>query len=335
MKALKVILPVAGSGTRLRPHTLTNPKVLLRVAGKPILGYIMKELLNHPISEVIFIVGHLGKQIESYIKENFQLKTRFVYQKEQLGLGHAVYLTKDFVKPDEEILILLGDTIFEINLNDVIKSEKSLIGVKEVENPSRFGVVKLVDGKVEGFVEKPKKFISNLAIVGIYYLKESGALLEALEENIQKGKKTKGEFQLTDGLQQLIEKGYEIGIFPVEGWFDCGKPETLLATNRHLLKRYHRGVRINGSVIIPPVFIGKDTVIKRSVIGPYVSVANGCEIIDSIIKNSILNTNALVKMSILSNSIMGESAIVNGGFQSLNVGDFSQIVQNLIEKRDE
>ncbi|MBA7599494.1 Bifunctional protein GlmU [subsurface metagenome] len=327
MKGLKVILPVAGSGTRLRPHTHTRPKVLLGVAGKPILGHIMEEIIKLPVSEVIFIVGHLGKQIESYITSNFRVKTRFIFQKEQKGLGHAIYLTKEFIESDDDLIIILGDTIFEVNLNDIIKSKMSIIGVKEVENPSRFGVVQLKDGKVKGFVEKPEKFISNLAIVGIYFIKQPKELLNGLEEIIKNGLQTRGEFQLTDGLQSLVEKGHEIGIFPVEGWFDCGKPETLLATNQHLLEKYHKEVTIKGSFIIPPVLIGKDVKIKRSIIGPYVSIEAGCRIDDSIIKNSIIYSNSSVSMSILFDSIIGEFVTVKGSLQSLNAGDFPQIVQ--------
>ena len=327
MKDLKVVLPVAGSGTRLRPHTFTKPKVLLEVAGKPILGYIMEEIINLPISEVIFIVGHFSDQIESYIKSNFNVKSSFIVQKEQQGLGHAIYLTKDYFKPDDEMLIILGDTIFEVNLNEIIKSRISLVGVKEIENPSRFGVVKLEKEKVTGFVEKPKEFVSNLAIVGIYYIKQPHELLNGLEEIIQKGIQRKGEFQLTDGLQSLVEKGYKIDIFPVKGWFDCGKPEALLTTNQHLLEKYYKELKKEDSLIIPPVFIGEDAVVKRSIIGPHVSVGAFCRIEDSVVKNSILYTKSSVLMSILSDSIIGESAIIKGVFQSLNVGDFSQTIQ--------
>mgnify|MGYP001057153855 CR=1 FL=1 len=330
MKNLKVILPVAGSGTRLRPHTFTTSKVLLMVAGKPILGHIMETVQHLPASEFIFITGHLGKQIETYIKNSFRIKAHFIEQKEQLGLGHAIYLAKDYIEPNDDILILLGDTILDINLNEVVKSKDSLVGVKEVNDPSRFGVVELVDKKVKGFIEKPDRFVSNLAIVGIYFIKEAGTLFEALEEIIRKDLRTRGEFQLTDGLQTLIEKGNKISAFPVEGWFDCGKPETLLATNKYLLKKYGKEQNIAGSLIIPPVFIGENVKIERSILGPYVSVGENCYISDSIIKNSIVNINATVKTSILINSIIGESALVNGGFESLNVGDFSQIVQNLV-----
>ncbi len=331
MKGLKVILPVAGSGTRLRPLTLTIPKVLLRVAGKPILAHIIEKIIDLPLNEVIFIVGHLGEQIEEYVKDNFRFRTRFIYQKEQLGLGHAIYLTKDFVEPDDDLLILLGDTIFETSLSEVVKSEKSLIAVKEMENPSRFGVVQLDGAKVVGFVEKPEKFVSNLAIVGIYFIKGSDIFLQGLEENIKNDIKTKGEFQLTDGLQSLVGKGAEIGIFPVEGWCDCGKPETLLATNQYLLEKYHIKKKIGGSLIIPPVLIEKDTIIKSSIVGPYVSVAEGCKIIDSIVKNSILNTNASIRTSILVDSIIGESAIVKDGLKSQKGGNFCQIDQNLMK----
>jgi len=310
VKSLKVILPVAGIGKRLRPHTLTTPKVLLKVAGRPIISYLMEEIVKIPSPELIFIIGHLGKEVEQYIKENYRVKTSFIYQEEQLGLGHAVYMAKKFVKEEDEILILLGDTVFEFDLLKIVNGKQSLVGVKQVENPSRFGVVQLKENKVFNFVEKPEKLVSDLAIVGIYYIKNAGELFQSLGELLEQGRKTKGEFQLTDGLQSLVNRGHEIGVFPVEGWYDCGKPETLLATNKHLLEKHSVKVKIQGSVVTQPVFIEKSADIKKSIIGPFVSIGNDCKVNDSVVRNSIVYDNAEVKNSVVENMVVGKSEVI-------------------------
>jgi glucose-1-phosphate thymidylyltransferase len=312
MGTVKAILPVAGIGTRLRPHTISKPKVLLEVAGKPILGYIMEEISHLPIEEVIFIIGNMGDQIKKYISENFNIKTRFVLQKEQQGLGHAIYLAYDQIKPEDDILIVLGDTIFDTDLKEVIQSTRSRIGVKEVENPKRFGVVTLENDRITGFVEKPDTPVSNLAIVGIYFIKNSKELFSALEEIIKNKKRTKGEFQLTDALQRLVETGHDFGVFPVQGWFDCGKQETLLSTNQYLLNKYSREISIEGSIIIPPVHIGLETTVSSSIIGPYVSVGDHCTIKRSILRNSIIYSNTAISSSILTDTLTAESSTLQG-----------------------
>ncbi|TET17939.1 MAG: nucleotidyl transferase [Candidatus Cloacimonadota bacterium] len=326
MENIIAVLPVAGFGKRLRPHTLTKAKVLLTIAGKPILSYIIDELLNLPINEFIFIVGHCGKQIETFIQDNYSLNAQFVYQEEQRGLGHAVYLSKDFIEPDDDMLIILGDTLFEADLTAIIASDISLIGVKEVKDPSRFGVVQMKQDRVQNLVEKPNKPPSNLAIVGIYFIKQSMQLIQALEYTISRGITTKGEIQLTDALHYLVQQGNQMSVFKVQGWFDCGKPETLLATNRYLLEKYHHTTAIEGSPVKPPVFIGNGVTIEGSTIGPFVSISDGCIIEDTIISNSIVYDNSVIKSCNLVNSIIGSSSVVKGANQMLNIGDFSTIV---------
>lgn len=332
MKKLKVILPVAGIGKRLRPHTLNKPKVLLKVAGKPIIGHILEGISDIAVEEIIFIVGYRGEQIESYVKENFSLKSRFINQEKQMGLGHAIYLTREYVESSDDLLILLGDTIFDTDMRRIIKSEESLIGVREVKNPSRFGVVKLDNNRITGFVEKPDRFVSNLAIVGIYFFKEPLMLFEALEEIIEEDIKTKGEYQLTDALQKIVDRKLRIGVYPVEGWFDCGKPETLLSTNRYLLEKYSERIEREDSKIFNPVYIGKDTLLEGSVVGPYAAIGDGCEIIDSKIENSIIDSNSTVKKCLLKNSIVGKNTFIKGKFDCLNVGDFSTVSTSEIRK---
>lgn len=322
---MRAVIPVAGVGTRLRPHTYTLPKVLLNVAGKPILGHILDALIQQGIDKATIVTGYMGKLIREYVKKNYHLDISFVSQKDMLGLGHAIWLAKETFQ-SEPILIVLGDTIFDVNLKLAFDIGYSAIGVKEVEDPRRFGVVQInSNGFISKFVEKPEVFVSNKAIVGIYYIKNSDLLCECLDELISKDVKTKDEYQLTDALQMMLEKGENFKTFDVEGWYDCGKPETLLETNRYLLERMQLNYSIEKAIIIPPVYIGKNTTIAGSVIGPYTTVADNAIVIDSIIRNSIISDGASVSASLLENSIVGNNAIVNGHFNQLNVGNSSEI----------
>jgi len=327
---MKVIIPVAGIGKRLRPHTHTTPKVLIKVAGKTIIEYILDEIINFDeIDEFIFIVGYLGEQIENFIKRKYNSlkKFRFINQEAQLGLGHAIYLASDYVKDNEPVIIILGDTIFKLDFKELIKSNKNLIAVKEVNNPKRFGIVFLKDSKTEikKLVEKPDKPESNLAIVGIYYIKDSNKLFEKLDYIIKNDIKTNNEYQLTDGLQKMLEEGVVIEAFRIEDWYDCGKPETLLKTNKILLKEYGNNLKIEGSIIIPPVYISESAKIIKSIIGPNVSIGDDVFIEDSIISNSIINDEATVRNLLLRDSIIGRDVEVNGVYRTLNIGDSSEV----------
>ena len=227
---------------------------------------------------------------------------------------------------DEPLIIVLGDTIFDFDFSASINSGYSSIGVKEVDDPRRFGVVRL-NGKgfITEFVEKPEKFISNNAIVGLYYIENPRLLSECLDELISKDIKTREEYQLTDALQLMLNKGEKFKTFAVDGWYDCGKPETLLSTNRYLLDRNPESEPLNDVVIIPPSFIAPNTVIQRSVIGPYATVADGATVVDSLVRDSIISDGATVTSSLLEKSIIGNNAIVNGHFYHLNVGNSSEI----------
>lgn len=322
---MKVIIPVAGVGTRLKPHTHTVPKVLLQVAGKPILGHILDEFKDLSITEVILVVGYLGERIVGYVRGNYSLRVNCIEQKDRLGLGHAIWMTREFISLKEPLLIVLGDTIFKTDLSSVIYGDKSLIGVKEVDDPKRFGIVETENGWLKRVVEKPAKPSSNLAITGIYYITNPSLLFECLSNIIEGEIKVKGEYQLTDALQLMIEKGERIGIFHVDGWYDCGKVETLLATNRELLKMSKRLYDVKGSLVIPPVFIADSDKIENSIIGPYVSIAGGTTIRRSIVRDSIINENAFVEEVLLNNSIIGDSAVVRGRHKKLNVGDSSEV----------
>ncbi len=332
---LKAIVPVAGIGTRLRPHTHTAPKVLLPVAGKPILGHILDELTRLGIEETTFIIGYKGDMIREYVQRTVGFRTNFVEQSEMLGLGHAISLAKPFHYDDERVLIVLGDTIFKADLKSVFERDESALGVKKVDDPRRFGVVELDKmGNVKRLVEKPEIPPSNLALVGIYYLKQPRALFDCLDENIRANKRTKGEFQLTDALQAMLERGHQMRVFMVEGWYDCGKPETMLLTNRDLLdmkiqdlEEYARlADRYPGSVINMPVAIDDSVRLENSIVGPYVSISAGTSLRSCIVKNSIIGENAEVSEIVLEASIISDNAKVAGTRTRLNVGDSSEII---------
>lgn len=320
------VIPVAGTGTRLRPHTHTRPKVLLEVAGKPILAHILDELPRIGIRRAVLIVGYLGDRVRDWVRATYPgLDVVFVEQPERLGLGHAVSLAAPHAGA-APLLVILGDTIFEADLDRVLRGGVSAIGVKAVDDPRRFGIVETDgDGRVTRMVEKPDQPASNLAIVGIYYFAEGGPLFEALADLQARGVRTRGEFQLTDAMQQLIEKGARLETFPIEGWYDCGKTETLLETNRVLLDRQGTVPEVPGSVVTGPVAIAADAVIERCVIGPHVSIGARARLRNTVIRDSIVNEGACVEDALLEGSVVGAEAQVRCGFRRVNVGESSEV----------
>jgi glucose-1-phosphate thymidylyltransferase len=331
---MKVIIPVAGMGKRLRPHTHTNPKPMLNVAGKPMIHYIVEQIINDKISsEFVFITGYLSGKIEEYLNNTFSEKADFQYfeQKDQKGLGHAVHHAKASFTKNEDALIVLGDTLFDVDLKTFVNNKYSVIGVKEVDDPKRFGVVEMDDNdNVIRFVEKPKSkkvSPSNEAIVGLYYIKNSNALFSSLEKIMSENITTSGEYQLTDALQEMLSTGEKFKTFNVEGWLDCGNADTLLETNRYLLKKLYckKKYNIKGSRIIKPVFIGKNVKIKDSEIGPFATINDNCRIINSKIKNSIIGSGTTIEDSKLQNSIVGKTSSIKKIKNTLNIGDNSEI----------
>ncbi len=321
---MKVLIPVAGAGTRLRPHTHTTPKTLLMVAGKPILGHILDTIKPLQVDELILVVGEKGDKIREYVDKNYRFKVKYAVQKEPLGLGHAVY-TGIHDEKNGELLIILGDTIFEADYRGLIEKGDYVIGVKEVKDPKRFGIIEFEGDRITRVIEKPEHPPSNYAIVGIYYFSSLSPLRDALSEIIRKDIRTKNEYQLTDALALLIERGYELLKFSIDGWYDCGKVETLLETNRHLLEKYHKIRKLKGAILIPPVYIGEDCKAENAVIGPYVSVGDGVEIKNSIIRNSIVNSSSVIEDLLLEDSVIGEGARIKGSFHRVNLGDSSEI----------
>lgn len=320
---MKAIIPAAGIGTRLRPHTYTEPKVLLHVAGKPMLAHILDELAELGIDEVVIVVGPMGEKIEQFVKKKYKFKAHFVEQKELLGLGHAVKTaSKHF--GNEPAFIILGDTIFEADLKSVINSKYDSIGTKHVDDPRRFGIAEVENGFITELVEKPPDPKSHQALVGLYYIKSTDLLKECLQEIVDKNIRTKGEYQLTDALQLMVKKGCKMTTFNVEGWYDCGNVETTLETNRRLLAKLPPPREIKGSVLIPPIYVSPSARIENSIIGPDVSVAEEAMIVHSTIRNSIISPGASVSNSILESSLVGKNAQVSMAFGKLNVGDPSQ-----------
>lgn len=322
---MKAIIPVAGAGTRLRPHTHSTPKVLIELAGKPIIGHILSQLEGLPIDEVIMVVGQKGEMIKDYVDSHYKFRTCFIVQEEAKGLGDAIYLTKAAVG-SSPALIILGDTIFKADFGTILDKPTSLIGVKEVEDPRRFGVVESDGRRITRLVEKPEHPKSKLAIVGIYLIKEMAGLYQAIETLYHRKLRTKGEYQLTDALQVMLEQGTEMETFPVDGWYDCGKPETLLETNRTLLEMGgFKPPSYPGSVIIPPVFIDPTTKVENSIIGPHVSIAAGCHIKQTVVSESIIGSKTLVERALLQGSLLGDNATIRGKQARLNVGDDSEV----------
>jgi glucose-1-phosphate thymidylyltransferase len=247
-----------------------------------------------------------------------------VEQEDRLGLGHAIYLSRNTMG-SEPVLIILGDTIFDVDLRPVLQQQYSSLGVKAVDDPRRFGVAETQNGAITRLVEKPEHPASNLAVVGLYYIRNPHLLVSCLNELVEKDIRTKGEYQLTDALQMMIQRGEVMKTFLVEGWYDCGKPETLLSTNQALLEKKSTPHKISGVVVIDPVFIAPSAKLTNCVIGPYTSVGEKASISDSLVRNSIIGEEAHVHKALLDNSIVGSGAAVRGNYMRVNVGDSSEI----------
>ncbi len=326
---MKAIIPVAGAGTKLRPHTYTQPKALIPLAGKTILSIIVDQLKDAGINEFIFIIGYLGEKIQDYIQNNYpDLNCHFVTQTDRHGTGHAVELTKNIVG-GEQVLIVLGDTIAEYDLKQVLSEPHSMLGVKKVDDPRNFGVAEIdEDGFITRVVEKPAIPKSNMALVGIYKIIETNFLYACLDK-ILTSPDNNNDLNLTDALECMIQQGAKFKYFKVSNWFDCGKKETLLESNAILLKKFGGNVNENNpfqnTIIIPPVSIGEGCVIKNSVIGPNVAIGEHTSINHAIIKDSIIGAYSNLYEIVLNSSLIGNDAEVKGVSRNLNIGDNTAI----------
>jgi glucose-1-phosphate thymidylyltransferase len=330
LPAMQVIIPVAGIGSRLRPHTHTQPKALVPVAGKPILSHIVDSLLKIRLNDFIFIIGYLGDKVEEYVRRTYpSINATFVVQEPREGIGHAVWLAREHIQ-EQELLIVLGDTIFEADLDVVLKQKHSCLGVKKVDNPGSFGVAELDnEGFIARLIEKPVIPKSNLALVGLYRIKEGPELLKALDYNIRHNIRTHNDFHLTDGIMRMIGEGCKITTFPVENWYDCGIKSKLLETNATLLKKdrknYGTGYSFENTIIIPPVTIAHSCKISNSIIGPNVSIGENTIVSYSILRDSIIGSFSELRNAVLVESVVGSDATLKGFTQSLNIGDSTEI----------
>lgn len=327
---MKAIIPVAGAGTKLRPHTYTQPKALIPIAGKTILSFIVDQLHEAGIKEFIFIVGYLGEKIEDYVKHTYpDLTCHFVQQSERQGTGHAIELTRNLVGTSE-VFVALGDTICEYDVKEMVNSPYNMLGVKKVDDPRNFGVAEMdLDGFISHVVEKPAIPKSNLALVGLYKIKETEFLYGCLHQLFTDNIMSYGEYNLTDALDCMIQRGAKFKAFKVKNWFDCGKKETLLESNATLLKKSGGNILdghgYDDTIIIPPVSIASGCKIKNSIIGPHVAIGANTTIANSIVRESIIGSYTVLHEVVIDNSLIGSDASVKGLSRSLNIGDNTEI----------
>lgn len=327
---MKIVIPTAGLGTRLRPHTWSKPKPLVPVAGKPVLGHVLDMFHGLEVDEAVFIIGYLGGQIEEYVREAYpDLNARFVVQDQMLGQSHAIWLARENLSGP--MLMAFVDTIIETSLSGLGQVEADAIAwVKEVPDPRRFGVADVDEnGWVTRLVEKPQDPGNNLAVVGFYYFKQAERLLSAIERQMESGEKLGGEYYLADAINVMLADGLRMRTTEVEVWEDCGKPGPLLDTNRYLLQHgrdnsVQAGDR-SGVVIVPPVYVDPSAEIHEAVLGPNVSVGPRVVIERSVLRDSIVDADARIFNSILAESIIGREARVTGRGRALNIGDTAEV----------
>ncbi|MEW5795930.1 MAG: sugar phosphate nucleotidyltransferase [Candidatus Zixiibacteriota bacterium] len=321
---MRVVIPVAGSGTRLRPHTYSQPKPLLEVGGKPIIAHLLDPIVKLHPEEVIFVIGYMGERIREYVESNYSFKATFVEQDKLLGLGYALHMAIRGISGGD-VLILLGDTIVCCDLTRFVNAGDSVLGVLPVDDPQRFGVVTIKDGRVTKLVEKPEHPESNLALIGLYYFRDVVPIRDVLGSHVESGRMTRGEIQFTDALQMLLDRGAVMVPHEVREWFDCGKKETMLSTNRHLVAEFAQNRTIAGSTVKAPVFIHSKAQIVNSEIGPSVSISEGTVVRNSRIEDSIIGRNCMIEDTELRESLIGNEVKIRGGRMTVNLGDSSEV----------
>jgi glucose-1-phosphate thymidylyltransferase len=328
---MKAIIPVAGIGSRLRPHTHTQPKSLIPIAGNTILGHIIERLQDGGIQDFVFIIGYLGDKIEAFVKRAYpDIQSEFVVQEPREGLGHALYVARKTYQNEPDILIILGDSIVDVDLVKMLEHPGTILGVKKVDTPSLFGVTELGDDDyVTKVVEKPKIPKSNVALVGLYKIHEPIKLVHALEYIIKENIKTLGEYHLADALMYLVRNGERIATLAVDNWFDCGRKEGLLQTNAILLNRppfqQANPQTFPNTIIIPPVSIGENCTISNSIIGPNVAIGDYTIIENTILHDSIIGSYSELRNAVMHDSIVGSDASLLGLSHSFNIGDNTEI----------
>jgi len=334
---MKVIVPMAGRGSRLRPHTLTVPKPLVPVGGKPIVHRLVEDIAAvcaEKIEEIAFVVGDFGAEVENEllaVAEKLGAKGSIHYQTQPLGTAHAVLCAAE--KLSGPVVVAFADTLFRANFK-INQEDEGILWVKQIDDPSAFGVIKMNEkGEIIDFVEKPKEFVSDLAMIGIYYFKHGEKLRKELEYLIDNNIIKSGEYQLPDALRRLTEAGYVFKPGEVNEWLDCGNKEVTVHTNQRVLEfdweaqkqLVHESVEIENSVIIPPCFVGKNVKISNSIIGPHVSLGAGTEVVNSNISNSIVQQDTSLKNVVMADSMIGSKVAYQGQALDLSLGDFTTI----------
>ena len=326
---------MAGRGSRLRPHTLTIPKPLIPIAGKPIVQRLVEDIsnvCNEKVDEIAFIIGDFGKEVETNlisIAESLGARGSIYFQEEALGTAHAILCAKESLKGN--IVVAFADTLFKADFK-LDNSSDGIIWVKQIENPSAFGVVKLNStGEITDFVEKPDTYVSNLAIIGIYYFKSGEQLCNELEYLIDNDIREKGEYQLTNALENMKNKGIVFRPGEVKEWLDCGNKNVTVATNKKVLElnneflENNTSASLTNSIVIPPCYIGDNVELTSSVIGPFVSIGDNTKITNCVINNSLIQENSTIKSAVLSNSMIGNNTSYIGKEIDLSIGDFTEI----------
>ncbi|TYZ13421.1 NTP transferase domain-containing protein [Hymenobacter lutimineralis] len=334
---MKIIVPMAGMGKRMRPHTLTVPKPLIPIAGKPIVQRLVEDIAKvcgEPVDQVAFIVGRFGAEVEKSllaIADSIGAKGTIHYQDEPLGTAHAILCAKEALTGP--VVVAFADTLFKADFT-LDSSVPGTIWVQRVDDPKPFGVVKLDEqGRITDFVEKPQEFVSDLAIIGIYYFQDGGYLREELQYLLDNDIKDKGEYQLTNALENMKNKGTTFVPGRVTEWLDCGNKDATVYTNqRYLEYLQERGeelisssAQLHNSVVIPPVYIGEGVVVHNSVIGPHVSLGNQSTVRDSVVANSIVQQSATVQHANVTNSMLGNHATLTGTPADLSLGDYNNL----------
>ncbi|NER13212.1 nucleotidyltransferase [Leptobacterium flavescens] len=332
---MRIIVPMAGRGSRLRPHTLTVPKPLIPIAGKPIVQRLVEDIakvLKEEIEEIAFIIGDFGEQVEKDLVEianNLGAKGTIYHQDKPLGTGHAIMCAKDSLSGP--VVIAYADTLIRADFK-LDPDADSVIWVKQVDDPSAFGVVKMNEKKeIVELVEKPENFVSDLAVIGIYYFKDVGVLKNELQTVLDNNIIHGGEYQINDGIKGMMAKGYTFVPGEVDEWMDCGNKNVTVDTNNRMLgflskdgeKLVSETAVVENAEIIPPCYIGENVVIRNSSVGPNVSLGNNSTIADSSVKNSLIQTNSSIKNANLDNAMIGNNASFDGNFTSISIGDYS------------
>lgn len=336
---MKVIVPMAGRGSRLRPHTLTVPKPLVPVGGKPIVHRLVEDIAAvcaEKIEEIAFVIGDFGAEVEREliaVAEQLGAKGSIHYQHEPLGTAHAVLCAKE--KLEGPVVVAFADTLFKANFT-INPSDEGILWVKQIDDPSAFGVIKMNEkGEIIDFVEKPKEFVSDLAMIGIYYFKDGLRLRQELEYLIENNVVKGGEYQLPDALRRLTEAGYTFKPGEVIEWLDCGNKEVTVHTNQRVLEydferqkmMVSESAQLIDTVIIPPCYIGDNVIIEQSVVGPHVSLGSGTVVRGSVVRNSIIQQQSTLLNAVIQDAMIGSHANYTGRAKDVSLGDYSSVTE--------